>query len=184
MYLLPPSYKPGGLCSEVGDLPRSPSSEGPRRAIQGSGFVYRGGRPDKAEREGGRKGRQGAVGTMESCGSKGQQQAGHTGRGGGSRRREAAVEGAASPRPPDPTHPSSPRPQEGFTHHRLLRAGSCWLQEREKAGQLGTGWWGRLWGGCCQLGLQSRGTGSPLRPGREAGGEGVGHPLRLRPNRA
>lgn len=71
------------------------------------------------------------------------------------------------PRPHPPQTPPMPAgPQEGFTHHRLLRAASCWLQEREKAGQSGRGWRGRLWGawgGRCPLGLPSRGTGSPLR---------------------
>lgn len=33
----------------------------------------------------------------------------------------------------DPHHPALyPSPQEGSTHRRHLRAGSCWLQERER----------------------------------------------------
>lgn len=35
--------------------------------------------------------------------------------------------------------PQPPRPQTGSTHRLRLRAGSCWLQEREEASQSGHG---------------------------------------------
>lgn len=48
-----------------------------------------------------------------------------------------------------PTHPAlHPSPQEGSTHHRHLRAGSCWLQERERQRwSVGRGWGA---GGCVE----------------------------------
>lgn len=119
-------------------------------------------------------------------------------------RREAAMEGETSgthppsPRPHPPqarVRPPHPRATEGSTYRRRLRAGSCWLQERErKASQLGSSWWasglGRgevggwqvgLSSGPGALGLQSLGTGSSLRQGQRRGRWGRrGLPLLLR----
>ena len=48
-----------------------------------------------------------------------------------------------------PTHPAlHPSPQEGSTHHRHLRAGSCWLQERERQRWSVRRGWGA--GGCVE----------------------------------
>lgn len=94
-----------------------------------------------------------------------------------------------------PPTPTPGQAKEGFTYRHRLRAGSCWLQERErKASQLGSSWWasglcrGEVGGwqvglsnGPGALGLQTLGTGSSLRQGQRRGRRGRrGLPLLLR----
>lgn len=51
----PPSYRPGGFCSEDRYLPGSPSGEKAGPATQTPRFVYSDGSPGQAERVGGQK---------------------------------------------------------------------------------------------------------------------------------
>lgn len=119
----PPSRRPGGLCPEGGGLPRRPAVRVPGCL----GFVC----SDAGRQgpEGGRGQERGAHGRGDTGAMGGLRQQLGTGA-----RERSSEEGVASPPyslPPPATPPDPGRVT--VTHRHRRRAGSCWLQEREKA---------------------------------------------------